>query len=197
MYWSGRASYCGGDRAGLRNRSEARRLPSTTTGSGLKAIHDRKTFSSRACSCRDYGKHGHDRRRGNDCVDGNAADRGAAGPAQSLLWVFSSFLLTQTATTVVFGKLADIYGRKPVLVFGIALFLTASVLAGFAWSMPSMIVFRLLQGVGAGAIQPAAMTVVADLFPERSAARFRDTLQVSGHCQPLSVRCLAVSSFTT
>ncbi|MFV0798530.1 MFS transporter [Brucella sp. MAB-22] len=80
-------------------------------------------------------------------------------------WVFSSFLLTQTATTVVFGKLADIYGRKPVLVFGIALFLTASVLAGFAWSMPSMIVFRLLQGIGAGAIQPAAMTVVADLFP--------------------------------
>ncbi|MDH7785909.1 EmrB/QacA subfamily drug resistance transporter [Ochrobactrum sp. 19YEA23] len=80
-------------------------------------------------------------------------------------WVFSSFLLTQTATTVVFGKLADIYGRKPVLVFGIALFLVASVLAGFAWSMPSMIAFRLLQGIGAGAIQPAAMTVVADLFP--------------------------------
>ncbi|MCK1975217.1 MFS transporter, partial [Bacillus safensis] len=75
-------------------------------------------------------------------------------------WVFSSFLLTQTATTVVFGKLADIYGRKPVLIFGIALFLIASILAGFAWSMPSMIVFRLLQGIGAGAIQPASMTVV-------------------------------------
>ena len=80
-------------------------------------------------------------------------------------WVFSSFLLTQTATTVVFGKLADIYGRKPMIVIGITLFLLASVLAGFAWSMPSMIVFRLLQGVGAGAIQPVAMTVVADLFP--------------------------------
>jgi EmrB/QacA subfamily drug resistance transporter len=80
-------------------------------------------------------------------------------------WVFSSFLLTQTATTVVFGKLADIYGRKPMLLLGIALFLFASVLAGFAWSMPSMIAFRLLQGIGAGAIQPVAMTVVADLFP--------------------------------
>ncbi|RCW83013.1 MDR family MFS transporter [Phyllobacterium bourgognense] len=80
-------------------------------------------------------------------------------------WVFSSFLLTLTATTVVFGKLADIYGRKPVLLVGIALFLFASVLAGFAWSMPSMIAFRLLQGIGAGAIQPVAMTVVADLFP--------------------------------
>jgi EmrB/QacA subfamily drug resistance transporter len=80
-------------------------------------------------------------------------------------WVFSSFLLTQTATTVVFGKLADIYGRKPMIIIGIVLFLLASVLAGFAWSMPSMIAFRLLQGIGAGAIQPVAMTVVADLFP--------------------------------
>jgi EmrB/QacA subfamily drug resistance transporter len=80
-------------------------------------------------------------------------------------WVFSSFLLTQTAMTVVFGKLSDIYGRKPMILLGIGLFLVASVLAGFAWSMPSMIVFRLLQGIGAGAIQPVAMTVVADLFP--------------------------------
>jgi EmrB/QacA subfamily drug resistance transporter len=80
-------------------------------------------------------------------------------------WVFSSFLLTQTATTVVFGKLSDIYGRKPMLILGIGLFLFASVLAGFAWSMPSMIAFRLLQGIGAGAVQPVAMTVVADLFP--------------------------------
>ncbi|RWX77068.1 MFS transporter [Neorhizobium lilium] len=80
-------------------------------------------------------------------------------------WVFSSFLLTQTAMTVVFGKLADIYGRKPMILLGIALFLAASVLAGFAWSMPSMIAFRLLQGIGAGAIQPVAMTVVADMFP--------------------------------
>jgi EmrB/QacA subfamily drug resistance transporter len=80
-------------------------------------------------------------------------------------WVFSSFLLTQTAMTVVFGKLSDIYGRKPMILLGIALFLAASVLCGFAWSMPSMIAFRLLQGIGAGAVQPVAMTVVADLFP--------------------------------
>src|SRR6195952_168343 len=51
-------------------------------------------------------------------------------------WVFSSFLLTQTAMTVVFGKLADLYGRRPVLLAGIAIFLVGSVLAGFAWSMP-------------------------------------------------------------
>lgn len=91
-------------------------------------------------------------------------------------WVFSSFLLTQTATTVIFGKLADIYGRKPMILIGITLFLLASVLAGFAWSMPSMIAFRLLQGIGAGAIQPVAMTVVADLFPGEQRAKVQGYL---------------------
>lgn len=91
-------------------------------------------------------------------------------------WVFSSFLLTQTATTVVFGKLADIYGRKPMMLIGIALFLFASVLAGFAWSMPSMIAFRLLQGIGAGAVQPVAMTVVADLFPGKQRGKVQGYL---------------------
>jgi len=80
-------------------------------------------------------------------------------------WVFSSFLLTQTAMTVVFGKLADLYGRKPVILAGIAVFLLGSVLAGFAWSMPAMIVFRLLQGAGAGAILPVTLTIVGDLYP--------------------------------
>jgi len=80
-------------------------------------------------------------------------------------WVFASFLLAQTAMTVVFGKLADLYGRKPVMLAGIAIFLAGSVLAGFAWSMTAMIVFRLVQGVGAAAIQPLALTIVADYYP--------------------------------
>ena len=89
---------------------------------------------------------------------------GQLGDLHLYSWVFSSFLLTQTATTVVFGKLADLYGRKPVLLVGIAVFLVGTVLCGFAWSMPSLIVFRLLQGVGAGAIQPVCLTVVGDLY---------------------------------
>ncbi|MBB4524832.1 MFS family permease [Rhizobium leguminosarum] len=109
--------------------------------------------------------HGDDRHRGNDCFNRNAADRCPTRTDQSLFLGFSSFLLTQTTTIVVFGKLADIYGRKPMVLVGIALFLFASVLAGFAWSMPSIIAFRLLQGIRAGAIQPVTMTVVADLFP--------------------------------
>ncbi|SAL77018.1 membrane transport protein [Caballeronia peredens] len=91
-------------------------------------------------------------------------------------WVFSSFLLTQTALTVVFGKLADLYGRKPAMLAGIAIFLVGSVLAGFAWSMPAMIVFRLIQGVGAGAILPVALTVVGDLYPARERGKVQGYL---------------------
>jgi EmrB/QacA subfamily drug resistance transporter len=80
-------------------------------------------------------------------------------------WVFSAFLLTQTVATVVFGKLSDIYGRKPIMLVGIAVFLVGSVMAGFAWSMPAMIAFRLLQGIGAGAVQPVSLTIVSDLYP--------------------------------
>jgi len=91
-------------------------------------------------------------------------------------WVFSSFLLTQTAMTVVFGKLADVYGRKPMMLVGIAIFLIGSILAGFAGSMMTMVVFRLIQGVGAGAIQPVAMTIVADLYPARERGKIQGYL---------------------
>jgi MFS family permease len=79
-------------------------------------------------------------------------------------WVFSAFLLAQAATTVMFGKLADLYGRKPVMVAGLAVFLLGSILAGFSWSMTSLIAFRLVQGLEAGAIQPVSMTIVGDLY---------------------------------
>jgi EmrB/QacA subfamily drug resistance transporter len=79
-------------------------------------------------------------------------------------WVFSAFLLAQSTTTVIYGKLSDIFGRKPVLIGGILVFLLGSLLCGLAWSMTSLILFRLLQGLGAGAIQPVTMTIIGDLF---------------------------------
>lgn len=91
-------------------------------------------------------------------------------------WVFSAFLLAQTAMTVVFGRLADLMGRKPVMLMGIASFLAGSLLVGFAWSMPSMIAFRLVQGLGAGAIQPVAMTIVSDLYPAHERGRIQGWL---------------------
>ncbi|WAP67573.1 MDR family MFS transporter [Jiella pelagia] len=89
---------------------------------------------------------------------------GQLGDLHLYSWVFSAFLLAQTAMTVAFGKLADLYGRRPILLIGIAIFLVGSVLCGLAWSMPSLIAFRLIQGLGAGAIQPVALTLVGDMY---------------------------------
>src|SRR5215471_18164490 len=69
-------------------------------------------------------------------------------------WLFSVDLLAQANTVPIYGKLADLFGRKPVVLLGISLFLLGSVLCGAAWSMLSLIIFRAVQGVGAGAILP-------------------------------------------
>jgi len=91
-------------------------------------------------------------------------------------WVFSSFLLAQTATTVGFGKLADVFGRKPVMLAGIAIFLVGSVLCGFAWSMPSLIAFRLVQGFGAGAVLPVGQTLVGDMYTAQERGKIQGYL---------------------
>src|SRR5690349_7987543 len=79
-------------------------------------------------------------------------------------WLFSVYLLAQAVTVPVYGKLADVFGRKPVMLFGIGLFLIGSILCGAAWSMGALIAFRAVQGLGAGAVQPMAMTIVGDLY---------------------------------
>jgi MFS family permease len=97
---------------------------------------------------------------------------GRLGGFKFYSWVFTAFLLTQAATTVMFGKLADLYGRRSVLVGGIALFLVGSLLCGFAWSIGSLIAFRLLQGLGAGSIMPVTTTLMGDLYtPAERATR--------------------------
>jgi EmrB/QacA subfamily drug resistance transporter len=101
---------------------------------------------------------------------------GKLGGFSLYTWVFTGFLLTQSVTILVFGKLADLYGRRPVLIAGIAVFLVGSTLCGFAWSMPALIAFRLLQGLGAGSIQPVATTIVGDLYTARERPRVQGYL---------------------
>ncbi|PTL77042.1 MDR family MFS transporter [Vitiosangium sp. GDMCC 1.1324] len=89
---------------------------------------------------------------------------GELGGLQSYAWVFTAYMLSSTITVPIYGKLADLYGRKPVLLFGIGLFLLGSILSGLSTSMGMLIAFRTLQGLGAGAMQPIALTIVGDLY---------------------------------
>ena len=86
-------------------------------------------------------------------------------------WVFASYLLAATVTGPIFGKLSDTYGRKPIYLAGIFLFLAGSVLAGTSQTMTGLIAFRTLQGLGAGAVQPIAITIVGDIFELETRAR--------------------------
>ena len=86
------------------------------------------------------------------------------GGFTSFPWLFSIYLLAQAVSVPIYGKVADLYGRKPVMMLGIGLFVVGSLLCGIAWSMPALIVFRLVQGLGAGAVQPMGMTIVGDIY---------------------------------
>jgi EmrB/QacA subfamily drug resistance transporter len=86
-------------------------------------------------------------------------------------WLFSIYLLAQAVSVPIYGKLSDLFGRKPVMLFGIAAFVLGSVLCGFAWSMTTLIAARAIQGLGAGAVQPTAMTMVGDLYTVSERAR--------------------------
>ncbi len=86
------------------------------------------------------------------------------GGFTSFPWLFSIYLLTQAVSVPIYSKLADTIGRKPVVLIGITLFLTGSILCGLAWSMPALIAFRAIQGLGAGAVQPMAITIAGDIY---------------------------------
>lgn len=79
-------------------------------------------------------------------------------------WVFSVYLLADTVTIPIYGKLSDLHGRKPILLIGVVLFLVGSALSAGAWNMGSLIAFRAFQGIGAGAIAATVQTVAGDIY---------------------------------
>lgn len=91
-------------------------------------------------------------------------------------WVFSAYLLTMATTVLIFGKLSDIYGRKPIYMTGILIFLCGSTLSGFSTSMNMLIISRFIQGLGAGALMPMATTIVGDIYTKEERAKIQGYL---------------------
>ena len=98
------------------------------------------------------------------------------GGFSSFPWLFSAYLLAQAVSVPIYGKLSDMAGRKPIILTGIGLFLLGSVLCGVAWSMPSLIAFRALQGLGAGAVLPVSITIAGDIYSLEERAKVQGYL---------------------
>ena len=88
-------------------------------------------------------------------------------------WVFSAYLLASTVTVPLYARLADMYGRKPIFLTGLAFFVGGSMLCGFAGSMAQLILFRTIQGLGAGAVQPISFTILGDVFESEQRAKIQ------------------------
>ncbi|RPD90720.1 MFS transporter [Aureibaculum marinum] len=91
-------------------------------------------------------------------------------------WLFSIYLLIQTITIPIYGKLADIYGRKPILIYGVIVFLLGSAACAGAWNMVSLIIFRGVQAVGAGAMVATINTIAADIYTIEERAKIQGWL---------------------
>src|SRR4029453_6459171 len=88
-------------------------------------------------------------------------------------WVFSAYLLTSTASVPLWGRFSDLYGRRRVYLAAIGLFLVGSMLAGVSQSMLQLVLFRTVQGLGAGGLIPLALTVIAELYTLGGGTRLR------------------------
>jgi EmrB/QacA subfamily drug resistance transporter len=88
-------------------------------------------------------------------------------------WVVTAYLLTSTVTVPVYGKLSDVFGRRPMLLIGVVLFLVGSALSGISQSMGQLIAFRGVQGLGAGALFPISLAIIGDLFSPQERGRYQ------------------------
>lgn len=86
-------------------------------------------------------------------------------------WIFSIYLLTNAIATPLYGKLSDTIGRKKVLIFGLTVFIIGSAMSGLSESMMTLIIWRAVQGIGAGAIMPVTFTIIADIYPFEKRAK--------------------------
>ncbi len=114
---------------------------------------------------------------------------GDLGGLDQLTWVVTSYFVTSTVVALLFGKVSDIYGRRPVFMLSIGLFLIASALAGLSQSMGQLVAFRALQGVGGGGLQALAFIILGDILSPRERGRymgaFTGTFALSGLVGPL------------
>ena len=116
---------------------------------------------------------------------------GEMGGVARYSWVFSAYLLTSTTTVPLYGKLADLYGRRRIYHVAVALFLIGSALSGVAQSLEQLILFRFIQGMGAGGVMPVAITLTGDIYNlEETGRRCRAFLGRVGRAA-WSVRCSA------
>ncbi|HKN94720.1 MAG TPA: MDR family MFS transporter [Thermoleophilaceae bacterium] len=97
---------------------------------------------------------------------------GDLGGVSHLSWVVTSYLLASTISTPLYGKLGDMYGRKKIFQFSIVIFLAGSALAGVSQSMTELVLFRALQGLGAGGLMVGAQAIIGDLVPPRDRGRY-------------------------
>ncbi|XWX62246.1 MDR family MFS transporter [Desulfitobacterium sp. AusDCA] len=88
-------------------------------------------------------------------------------------WVFAIYLLTTSVTTPIYGKLADLFGRKPIFIIGVMLFVVGSMISGTAQTMIQLIIFRAFQGLGAGAVTPLTFTIIGDLYSGEDRAKMQ------------------------
>jgi EmrB/QacA subfamily drug resistance transporter len=98
---------------------------------------------------------------------------GQLGGINLYAWVFSAYLLTSTISVPIYGKLSDLYGRKPLFLAATAIFLVGSALCGQSQTMTELIAFRLVQGLGAGGVFPITQTIIGDIFPLQQRARLQ------------------------
>lgn len=101
---------------------------------------------------------------------------GDLGGFSKFSWLYSIYLLVQTITIPLYGKLADLYGRKPIIIFGVIFFLLGSITCGMAWDMNSLIIFRGVQAIGAGAILATVNTIAGDIYSVEERAKIQGWL---------------------